>query len=198
MKTTFIKTAVTGVTFCLAVVGASARGSHAGGHMSTHSAMSTHSSMGSTHMNSHATTRSNAGGATTGLTRARDAQTLNTKADDERGFTTAPGLDKAAKAKAKAKSDTDLDADDKTTDTDKKKTTDTDKKKSTARSNAGGTTRGLARAKQVQALNTTANANRGFTSPTGLSTATTSTTKTKKSPKTKPAKSSGADDESRD
>jgi len=28
--------------------------------------------------------RSNAGGATTGLTRAGDAQTLNTKADDER------------------------------------------------------------------------------------------------------------------
>ena len=153
-------------------------------------------------MNSHATSRANVGGAATGLTRAGDVQKLNTKADDERGFTTAPGLDKAAKAKAKAKakSDTDLDADDKTPDTDKKKTPDTekdkDKKKSTARSNAGGTTRGLARAKQVQALNTTADTNRGFTSSTGLSTAGTATTKTKKS--AKGTKSSATDDESRD
>ncbi len=187
MKTTLIKTAVTGVTFCLAVAGASALGTHGGPHGGAHFGSSTHASMGSTHMSSHGGVRSNAGGTTTGLTRARNSQTLNTKADDERGFTTAPGLDKAAKAKAKSKSDVDTDTD--------KDTTRTHPKSSATRSNKGGTTRGLARAKQVQSLNTTADTNRGFTSSTGLSTATTSTTKTRKGAKTP---KTGTDDESRD
>lgn len=56
------------------------------GKASSHSP-SSHSSM--------AGERSNKGGQVRGRERAREVQGMNTTADTERGFTTAPGLDKA-------------------------------------------------------------------------------------------------------
>jgi len=50
--------------------------------------------------------RSNKGGEVRGTERAEEVQSMNTKADTERGFTTAPGLEKAgqpAAEKEKAK-----------------------------------------------------------------------------------------------
>ncbi len=52
---------------------------------------------------SQARQRSNKGGEVRGLDRAKEVQGMNAKADAERGFTTAPGLDKASgKASQKA------------------------------------------------------------------------------------------------
>ncbi len=60
-----------------------------GGH---HGKSSTHASA---HHSKHSTTQSNAGGKTRGLERAEAVQEKNTKADAERGFTVAPGVEKA-------------------------------------------------------------------------------------------------------
>ncbi len=60
-----------------------------GGH---HGKSSTHASA---HHSKHSTTRSNAGGKTQGLERAEQVQEKNTKADANRGFTVAPGVEKA-------------------------------------------------------------------------------------------------------
>lgn len=62
-------------------------GSHGKGQASLHR---------HTGINSHAAGRSNKGGAVRGLDRAKEVQGLNTKADTERGFTTAPGLTDAS------------------------------------------------------------------------------------------------------
>ena len=54
-------------------------------------------------VNSHAAGRSNKGGAVRGLARAQEVQSMNTKADTERGFTQAPGLtDASANASTQA------------------------------------------------------------------------------------------------
>ncbi len=64
------------------------------------------SATGLTH--SHAvksSARSNAGGKTRGTERAEQIQSKNTTADTNRGFTTAPGLDKAEKHSAEEKAE---------------------------------------------------------------------------------------------
>ncbi len=45
--------------------------------------------------NAHSTGRSNKGGTVRGLDRAKEMQSMNTKADTERGFTAAPGMTNA-------------------------------------------------------------------------------------------------------
>jgi hypothetical protein len=55
------------------------------------SAMHAHSANGHS-AHAHHSMRSNKGGAVRGLNRAQQAQSMNSKADTERGFTSAPGM----------------------------------------------------------------------------------------------------------
>lgn len=71
-----------------------------GGHGSGKSVKASSKSKASTHASAGAHTpasgtRSNKGGEVRGTARAEEVQKMNTRADEERGFTVAPGLAKA-------------------------------------------------------------------------------------------------------
>ncbi len=101
----------------------------------------------STSARARARMRSNKGAKVKGMNRAEAVQEMNTRADTNRGFTTAPGLATAA-THTKASS------------------------KSGAAVNPSAQT-GLSQAQSAQTSNTTAVTNRGFTTPSGLATAAT-------------------------
>jgi hypothetical protein len=69
---------------------------------------------------------------------------------------------------------------------------------SAARSNKGGQTRGIARAEQVQQMNTKADAERGFTAAPGLATASNAKSGTQPKGKSKPNTNAAGKDEDKD